>query len=153
MNRTLTLSLSALAGVTAIGAADASSILGEPRVDLETAPGLRDIAVPAAHHESAIAGVVWYPSNADGADRIVAQNPLFHGVPASRDATSAASADGHPVVILSHGMGGLNRTVAWPQGSAMAAGQHWPQAGCRPITQGSCNTALITATPQATAMI
>ncbi len=107
MNRTLILTAAALAGAAALSAAT----LAPARVTLNDAPGLVTFSLPAPHHNRDINGVVWYPSESDGRDEIFAENGVFYGVEASQDATFVQGT--YPLVILSHGMGGHYRTMAW----------------------------------------
>ena len=79
--------------------------------------GMVDFPVNADHHAQPLIGVVWYPAQSGGTPHIYAQNPVFQGVEVARDADVAEGA--HPVVMLSHGMGGGVQSVAW-MGAALA---------------------------------
>lgn len=120
MNRTLLFSAAALIGATAIGAAVASTLFGEARITTTNAPGLASFPVTAPHHDRRIDGVIWYPSMNDGQGRIVAENGVFYGVEASRDATFDEGT--YPLVVLSHGMGGHHRTMSWLASDLAAQG-------------------------------
>ncbi len=106
MNRTIALSIAIAAGATALAAA----ALGTPSQSIGTAPGVQEIAIPAAHHRKDLQAVVWYPAE-DGPLSTVAENPVFFGVDGQFDAPITPGE--YPVVILSHGMGGHYRTMAW----------------------------------------
>ena len=106
MNRPIALIIAIAAGGSALAAASLNT-----SIDVSTSAGMREIDVMVPHHDGAIQGVVWYPSNADGRGKIVAENGVYYGVEARQNATIA---DGeYPVVVLSHGMGGHYRSMAW----------------------------------------
>lgn len=123
MNRTYALSLAILAGGTALTAA----ALSNP-ADVTTSAGMQDITISVDHHSGDLNGVIWYPANQDGRGKIVADNGVYYGVEARQDASIAAG--DYPVVILSHGMGGHYRTMAWlaselaDQGAIVVAVNH-----------------------------
>lgn len=79
--------------------------------------GMVDFPVIAEHQAHPLIGAVWYPAQSGGAPDIYARNPVFQGVEVFRDADLAEGA--HPVVMLSHGMGGGVQSVAW-MGAALA---------------------------------
>ncbi|MDA9207408.1 hypothetical protein N9O61_00845 [Octadecabacter sp.] len=124
MNRTLALSAAIAAGATALAAA----ALGTQSVDVGDAPGMTEIKINAPHHDGSLEGVVWYPANADGRGKIIAENGVYYGVQGRIDATLANGE--YPVVVLSHGMGGHYRTMAWlaselaDQGAIVVAVNH-----------------------------
>lgn len=66
----------------------------------------------APHHGRALQGAIWYPASGDrGRETVIAENPVFHGVTVSENAPMA---DGeHPLILLSHGLGGHFRSLAW----------------------------------------
>lgn len=119
MNRKTAYIAAALAGTAAIGAAAFAATFAEPRIDANGAPGVSDFAFPAAHHTAhnggRVDGVIWYPSAGDGDGRLAYGNPVFHGVPADRGASiQPPEADAsYPLVVLSHGLGGHHRSMAW----------------------------------------
>ncbi|MEM1429757.1 MAG: hypothetical protein AAGG09_09890 [Pseudomonadota bacterium] len=82
----------------------ASSVHADP-------PGYspREFALP--HHDRAATGAVFYPTDDGGLGQIVGGNPVFQGVLLQEGA--ALRAGRHPVVLLSHGMGGTVRSLAW----------------------------------------
>jgi len=69
------------------------------------------LSFEAPHHGSAVTGAVWYPAAEAGPTSTFAENPVFEGVQVAHDAPVAAGS--HPVVALSHGMGGELRSLAW----------------------------------------
>lgn len=79
--------------------------------------GLRIAEVMLPHHGAASRVAIWYPSAAQGAPTVYAENPVFQGVAAHPDAP--VSPGSHPVVLFSHGMGGTDRAQAW-LGAALA---------------------------------
>jgi len=73
--------------------------------------GYTPFGVEAAHHGRGMIGAIWYPSTGDGRTFQFADSPVFHGVIVAEEATVV---DGlHPVVVLSHGMGGNIRSLTW----------------------------------------
>lgn len=85
-------------------AAAASSASAEPA-------GYKPFSVDAPHHGRGMIGAIWYPSLGDGRPFAFADSAIFHGVTVVEEATLS---DGlHPVVLLSHGMGGNIRSLTW----------------------------------------
>lgn len=84
---------------------------------LADAAGLQITEIPLPHHDAATSVAIWYPTTANDAPTLYADNPVFQGVEAHVDAP--VSAGQHPVVLFSHGMGGTDRAQAW-LGSALA---------------------------------
>lgn len=74
-------------------------------------PGLMQRALPVPHAPGAIEAAIWYPAAPGGAPITFAKNPVFVGVAAREDAPPLAGK--HPLVLLSHGLGGNNRSMAW----------------------------------------
>ena len=74
-------------------------------------PGLTQRALPVAHAPGAIEADIWYPAAAGGAPVTYAKNPVFVGVNAREGAPPLMGK--HPLVLLSHGLGGNNRSIAW----------------------------------------
>jgi predicted dienelactone hydrolase len=69
------------------------------------------------HHEASARVAIWYPSTAQDAPALYADNPVFQGVEAHLD--GPVSEGQHPVVLFSHGIGGTDRAQAW-LGAALA---------------------------------
>jgi predicted dienelactone hydrolase len=63
---------------------------------------------------------IWYPADAGGTPRLFAHNPVFVGVPTRDDAPIANGK--HPLVLLSHGLGGNYRSIAWLSSGLAARG-------------------------------
>lgn len=73
--------------------------------------GYSPFGVESEHHGRGMVGAIWYPSVGDGRAFEFADSAVFHGVTVVEEATIQ---DGiHPVVVLSHGMGGNIRSLAW----------------------------------------
>ena len=80
-------------------------------------PGFERIALEVSHHETALRGAIWYPPGTGGESLRLGENAVFAGVPVREGAAVAAGR--HPVVLLSHGLGGRFETFAWlPTGLA-----------------------------------
>lgn len=73
--------------------------------------GLRIAELALPHHGAVARAALWYPASGGDAPMRYAENPVFVGVDAMRDAAVAEGA--HPLVLLSHGMGGTDRAMAW----------------------------------------
>lgn len=73
--------------------------------------GLRLSELEVPHHNATTAIATWYPNAAEGAEFTYAENPVFVGVQARKDAPVAEGK--HPVILFSHGMGGTDRAQAW----------------------------------------
>lgn len=73
--------------------------------------GVTDLAVSAPHRVRDLDAVVWYPAPSGAPVALWGENAVFEGDPVSRDAPVAGR--GHPVVLLSHGLGGNLRGMGW----------------------------------------
>ncbi len=73
--------------------------------------GLVELDIDAAHRAGPLEAAIWYPAQAGPAPVAFAENAVFHGEEVLRDAAPAGT--GHPVVILSHGLGGNLRGLGW----------------------------------------
>jgi predicted dienelactone hydrolase len=74
------------------------------------APGLVEQDIEAPHHGRAMSMAVWYPAT-DGKAELFADNPVFRGGYVRRDAKLTTGK--HPLVLLSHGMGGSYLSLNW----------------------------------------
>ena len=74
------------------------------------APGLMEKQVDAPHHGRAMPVAIWYPAT-EGTTELFADNPIFQGGDVRRDAVPAAGK--HPLVLMSHGMGGSYLSMNW----------------------------------------
>lgn len=73
--------------------------------------GYTPLVIDAPHHGRDILGALMHPSKGDGRAFTFGENAVFHGVTVVEEATVK---DGkHPVVLLSHGIGGNIRSLAW----------------------------------------
>lgn len=83
-----------------------------PALAVEADPaGYRTLSMPAPHHGRMLQGAILYPADQPGGEVVVAENAVFLGVTVSENAPMA---DGkHPLVLLSHGLGGHVRSLAW----------------------------------------
>jgi predicted dienelactone hydrolase len=73
-------------------------------------PGLLEINIEATHHAREMQVAVWYPAS-DGTVEAFAGNPVFMGGEVRRGATPLPGK--HPIVLLSHGMGGTYLSLNW----------------------------------------
>ncbi|MCB6178917.1 hypothetical protein LHP98_12345 [Rhodobacter sp. Har01] len=73
--------------------------------------GYSALGFDAPHHGRGVMGAIWYPTGGPGRTFLFADSPVFAGVSVVEEAPVR---DGlHPVVVLSHGMGGNIRSLAW----------------------------------------
>lgn len=84
------------------------------------AAGLQETTIPAPHHGRSLQLALWYPARPDAPTEAFAGNPVFHPVAVARD--GAALPGPHPVVLLSHGLGGHYRSLAWLAAGLAEAG-------------------------------
>ena len=95
----------------------ASAALCAAAVNATEGPGFERISLEVSHHETALRGAIWYPPGTGGESLRLGENAVFAGVPVREGAAVAAGR--HPVVLLSHGLGGRFKTLAWlPTGLA-----------------------------------
>ncbi|SHF38250.1 Predicted dienelactone hydrolase [Litoreibacter ascidiaceicola] len=78
----------------------------------ETNIGMADFTYEAAHHGKPVSSVIWYPSSEGGTITRAAENAVFYGVDARQDGPLSEGGK-LPVVLLSHGLGGNWRSLAW----------------------------------------
>lgn len=85
-------------------------ILTAPFAHADSA-GVSDLSIEAPHHGRPLTGTLFYPTEGGGTEVLYADNPVFEGVPALKDAPMA---DGtYPLVLMSHGLGGHVRSLGW----------------------------------------
>ena len=88
-----------------------AAILVFPTMVAADTPGFRPISFEAPHHGRPVTGGQWYPTETAGHATVIAENPVFLGVEVIE---GAPMADGPaPLVLLSHGLGGHMRSMAW----------------------------------------
>ncbi len=93
---------------------------------------VRETTIPAPHHGRDLQLVVYYPTSDVAAPRVFAENPVFQGVTvAAGDSEILPPGDGgYPVILMSHGLGGHYRSLAWlasglaEQGAIVVAVNH-----------------------------
>lgn len=73
--------------------------------------GYAPLTIEAPHHGRAMLGAIWYPAAPGGRVFTFAENGVFHGIQVVEEAPVAQGV--YPVVVLSHGMGGNIRSLAW----------------------------------------
>lgn len=85
--------------------------LAAPLAVVADPAGYSTLSMPAPHHGRSLQGAIWYPPRASGRETVIAENAVFYGVTVTENALMA---DGeHPLVLLSHGLGGHVRSLAW----------------------------------------
>lgn len=77
----------------------------------ETPVGFQSSTLPDPHNGRALEMVVWYPSTTTLATQLIADDPVFTGAPAVRNAPPVAGR--HPLVVLSHGYRGNWANQIW----------------------------------------
>jgi len=98
MKRAFTLALTLAAGMAA--------------ADSGTDPiGYTAFTTHAPHHGRTMSMAIWYPAAGDGKEMMVADSAVFQGFEVRERAT--AKQGSYPIVLLSHGMGGNTRSLAW----------------------------------------
>lgn len=73
--------------------------------------GVEKISVVSPVHDRALAVTLWYPSKGDGTAVSIAENRIFDGTPASKNASPKTGR--FPLVLLSHGSGSRVDGMAW----------------------------------------
>jgi predicted dienelactone hydrolase len=76
----------------------------------DNGPGLIERNIEAPHHGRQMQMAIWYPAEGGAVERF-AENPVFLGGDIRRDVQPASGK--HPVVLLSHGMGGTYLSLNW----------------------------------------
>jgi predicted dienelactone hydrolase len=79
--------------------------------------GYGAMSFEAPHHGRRVVGAIWYPAGGPGRTVLFADSKVFKGVIVNEEAPVRKGV--HPLVVLSHGMGGNIRSLAW-LGSALA---------------------------------
>lgn len=83
--------------------------------------GITEGTLRAAHHGgSTMDYIVWYPADAGAETASFAGNAVWQPVMAAEDAPPIAGR--HPVVLMSHGLGGHYRSLAWLASELAKAG-------------------------------
>ena len=85
-------------------------ILTAPFAQAEPA-GVSDLSIEAPHHGRPLTGTLFYPTEGGGSQILYADNPVFEGVTALKDAPIANGT--YPLVLMSHGLGGHVRSLGW----------------------------------------
>ncbi|HTN95810.1 MAG TPA: alpha/beta fold hydrolase, partial [Nordella sp.] len=90
--------------------------------------GFKEMQLPDKEGSRPLHVALWYPTDDQGRQEAVAENPVFIGVDVVKAAQPASGA--HPLVVLSHGYGGSWRNLSWlaaalaSQGYVVAAPDH-----------------------------
>jgi predicted dienelactone hydrolase len=95
------------------------SLLLSSQAAASETPGLITQEVPAPHHGRAMDVAIWYPGSA-GTEIAFAGNPVFVGGTVFKNA--APKPGKHPVILLSHGMGGSYLSLNWLASGLAARG-------------------------------
>jgi predicted dienelactone hydrolase len=76
---------------------------------------VRETTIPAPHHGRDLQLVVYYPTSDAAASLVFAENPVFQGVTvaAGNSAILPPGQGTYPVILMSHGLGGHYRSLAW----------------------------------------
>ena len=85
----------------------------------ENTPGLVERKIEAPHHGSQMDLAVWYPAMARTSEGF-AENPIFVGGDVFRNAAPLPGK--HPIILMSHGMGGSYLTLNWLASGLAARG-------------------------------
>lgn len=83
------------------------------------APGLITEEINAPHHGRTMPVAIWYPGSG-GTQTLFAENPIFVGGQVMQDAKPTPGK--HPVILLSHGMGGSYLSLNWLASGLAAKG-------------------------------
>lgn len=74
--------------------------------------GMQEIHLQNAENNNQnLSGFIWYPTQARSNILLFADNRLFYGIPVIQDAPIEPGR--HPLILLSHGLGGNGRNQAW----------------------------------------
>lgn len=90
------------------------ALFAAPMAQAADVIGFREIEVPDKADSRALHVGIWYPTADGGPTTATGENPVFHGVPAIRDARPTAEVK--PLVVLSHGYSGSWRNLSWLAG-------------------------------------
>lgn len=76
---------------------------------------VRETTIPAPHHGRDLQLAVYYPASDDSDTRVFAGNPVFQGITLAAEGSAILppDADAYPVILMSHGLGGHYRSLAW----------------------------------------
>ncbi|NJS38863.1 MAG: hypothetical protein HC783_07415 [Rhodobacteraceae bacterium] len=76
---------------------------------------VREMSIPAPHHGRDLELAVYYPTLHAADTRLFAGNPVFESITLAADGSAALPPpDGdYPVILMSHGLGGHYRSLAW----------------------------------------
>jgi predicted dienelactone hydrolase len=76
---------------------------------------VRETTIPAPHHGRDLEVAVYYPTTNAKGTRVFAENPVFEGITLAADGSPILPPEdgGYPVVLMSHGLGGHYRSLAW----------------------------------------
>lgn len=83
-------------------------------------PGYRRIAVSQPDRPATLDVHLWYPATEGGDAVLIADGPVFRGSPARAGAVPAPGR--HPLILLSHGLGGNAAALGWIAGALAVRG-------------------------------
>jgi len=73
--------------------------------------GMQEGTIPAPHHGREMEFALWYPAVQGSATASFGGNPVFRPVTVAPEAEAVAGR--HPLILLSHGLGGHYRSLGW----------------------------------------
>lgn len=96
-------------------------IIAPAMAHAEPTVGMADFTYEAAHHGKPVSSVIWYPSSEGEEMTRAAENAVFYGIDVRQDGPLLEGGK-LPVVLLSHGLGGSWRSLAWLAGDLAGKG-------------------------------
>lgn len=114
MSRPLILITAAVLGTAAVATAALTTTgfsLTPKQIATSEMPGYTPLTFNAPHHGRDVLGAIYYPAAEGGRAFTMAENGVFIGVEVVEEAPIRAG--DHPVILLSHGMGGNIRSLTW----------------------------------------
>lgn len=100
----------------------------QPLTAVSAPPGFRPWQGPSTANARPLDGALWYPASGGGPTKLLFDSPIFQGMPVQQAAPVRSGR--WPLVLLSHGVGGHWRSIAWlgvglaQQGAVVVAVNH-----------------------------